>query len=281
MVLALDLEAELFHGQGHFAADVLLGVGGRNREVTFLEADFVAEVRVLIAAGVPDGFLAVHGVEATVALGVILDVVEDEELSFGSDEALVSQAGADEVFLGAGGDSAGIAVVGFLRARLRDGAGQRERHVPAEGINERRGGVGHRQHVGSFDALPTAHGGTVEAETFGEDFLGEFADGATEVLPHAERVHEFEVNNLGARLLGQFNHTLGSTHFSLSFIVCFVYSRCRSRLHDSTGNGQSRNWLTAIGRRGSPLHRVRPSPDRYFQSLRRHASQSCTSRSGR
>ena len=56
--------------------------GGRDREITFLVADFVAEVRHLVAAGVPDAFLGINGVERAVALGIELHVVEDEEFGF-------------------------------------------------------------------------------------------------------------------------------------------------------------------------------------------------------
>ena len=95
MVLALDLDAEFLHHQAHLGADVLLRVGGRDREITFLVADLVAEVRHFIAAGVPDGFLGIHAVEGAVALGIELHVVEDEELGFRPEHGRVGQPGAD------------------------------------------------------------------------------------------------------------------------------------------------------------------------------------------
>ncbi len=82
VVLALDLDAQFLHHQAHLGADVLLRVGGGDREIAFLVADLVAEVGHLVAAGVPDGFLGIDGVEGAVALGVELHVVEDEELGF-------------------------------------------------------------------------------------------------------------------------------------------------------------------------------------------------------
>ena len=79
-------------------------------------------------------------------------------------------------FSAALGDAARVAVVGFLGAGLGDGAGQRERRHRAERIDERGVRIGHGQHVGGFDALPTADGRAVKAEAFFEDFFGQFAD---------------------------------------------------------------------------------------------------------
>jgi hypothetical protein len=168
MVLALDLDAEFFHHQAHLGADVLLGVGGRDREVPFLVADFVAEVGHFITARVPDAFLAVNGVERAVGLGIKLDIVKDEKFRLGPDKRLVGDARGDKIFLGALGDAARIAGVRFPGAGLGDGAGQAQRRDGTEGINERRVRVGHRQHVGSLNAFPAADAGAVKAQSLGK-----------------------------------------------------------------------------------------------------------------
>ena len=70
----------------HLGADVLLGVGGRHREVAFLVARLVAEVRLLVAAGVPVAFGASRCSSSRRAEFVIeADVVEDEELGLGAE----------------------------------------------------------------------------------------------------------------------------------------------------------------------------------------------------
>jgi hypothetical protein len=61
---------------------------------------------------------------------VVLDVVEDEELRLGAEHCGVGEAGAGEVLLRALRDAPGIAAVGFLGARLGDGAGQTEGRAP-------------------------------------------------------------------------------------------------------------------------------------------------------
>ena len=57
MVLALDLDSQLFHEQAHLGADVLLGVRRGHWKIAFLMPNFVTEVGHLIPAGVPDRFL--------------------------------------------------------------------------------------------------------------------------------------------------------------------------------------------------------------------------------
>ena len=168
MVLALHFDAEFFHHQAHLGADVLLGVGRRDREVTFLVANFVAEVGHFVAAGVPNALFAVNGVERAIAPGIELDVVEDEEFSFGTEKRLIGDAGGNEMLLGALGDATGIAGVRFQRAGFGDGASEAQRGNGTEWINECRDGIGHRQHVGGFDAFPAADGGAVKAEPFGK-----------------------------------------------------------------------------------------------------------------
>ena len=214
VVLLFDFDAQFFHRQHHFGADVLLGVGGCDREIAFLVPDFVAEVRHFVAAAVPDAFLAVNGVERAIALGVELDVVEDEEFGFRTEEGLVADAGGDEIFFRLLRDAARVAAVRLQRAGFGDGAGEAQRRNRAERINERRDGIGHGQHVGGFDALPAADGGAVETDAFGEGFLGQFADGHGEVLPGAKGVHELDVHHFRSGLFCQFNYALGCCHIS-------------------------------------------------------------------
>ncbi len=76
----------------HLAAQVLVVVGGRHREVAFLVARTVAEV-VLLAAGIPAPLLGVDEVEAVLLALVETHVVEDEELRLGAEVSGVGDAG--------------------------------------------------------------------------------------------------------------------------------------------------------------------------------------------
>ena len=84
-------------------------VSAGGREIAFLVPDFVAEVRHFITAAVPDAFLAVNGVERAIALGVELDVVENEKFGFRTEEGLVAEAGGDEIFFRLLRDAARVA----------------------------------------------------------------------------------------------------------------------------------------------------------------------------
>ena len=63
VVAHLDLDADLLHLEADLGAQVHLRVLRLDREVAFLVADLVAEVRALVAAGVPDGLVRVDRVE--------------------------------------------------------------------------------------------------------------------------------------------------------------------------------------------------------------------------
>ena len=82
---------QLDHGLHHLGAQVLIVIGGRNREIAFLVARPVAEV-VLLAAGIPAAFFGVDEVEAGVRVLIEADVVEDEELGFRAEVGRVGEA---------------------------------------------------------------------------------------------------------------------------------------------------------------------------------------------
>ena len=86
------------------------GVGRRHGEVAFLVAQLVAEVglalRRVILAAVPLAFVAIEVEVAAVGRLVEADVVEDEELGLGADEAGVGDAGALQVVDRLAGDVA-------------------------------------------------------------------------------------------------------------------------------------------------------------------------------
>jgi len=103
VVLPLDLDPDLLHHPAHLGADVLQRVDGRDREVPFLVARLVPEVR----AGAAD--LAVEGVLDRVArlpltlarldlvvrvvhAVVVGDPVEDEELDLRTEVGDVADA---------------------------------------------------------------------------------------------------------------------------------------------------------------------------------------------
>ena len=91
VVMALDAQAALDHGLHHFAAQVLVMIGGRYREVAFLVARPVAQV-VFFAAGIPAALFGVDEIEAGMLVLIEADVIEDEELGFGAEIGGIADA---------------------------------------------------------------------------------------------------------------------------------------------------------------------------------------------
>jgi hypothetical protein len=83
--MAFDVQPALDHGLHHLAAQILVVIGGRHREVAFLVARPVAQV-VLLAARIPAALFGVDEVEAGMLVLVEADVVENEELGFGAEK---------------------------------------------------------------------------------------------------------------------------------------------------------------------------------------------------
>lgn len=139
-------------------------------------------------------FLGVDLVEAALRGGLVLDVVEDEELGLGGKECGVGDAGGSQVGLGLLGHAAGIAVVRVTGARVHDREVQRERLLNAEGVNERRRDIRDELHVRLGDALETADRRSVEELAVDEEVCVNALRGDVEVLLNAREVGEADIN---------------------------------------------------------------------------------------
>ena len=232
VVLGFDVEPALDHRDHHLVADVHQGIGRRHGEVAFLVAQLVAEVgfalRRVILAAVPLAFFAVDVEVAAVGRLIEADVVEDEELGFGADEAGVGDAGALQVIHRLAGDVARIARVVFARDRVLHVADHAERRDLGERIDERGVGLRQEEHVALVDRLPAADAGAVEAEAVFEDFFIELGDGDREVLPDAGEVHEAHVDGFDVALAAHRQDRLRghSCHDPMSPMPECVNGRC-------------------------------------------------------
>src|SRR5690349_20505344 len=97
-MMALHLEAALFHRQYHLGAQVLVMIGGRNWKIAFLVTRTVSEI-VFLASGVPASFFRVDEIKAVILFLVEADVVEDEELGFGPEVRSIGQSGGGQEHL--------------------------------------------------------------------------------------------------------------------------------------------------------------------------------------
>ena len=202
VMVALGVNAALDHGLHHLAAQILVVIGRRNREVPFLVARPVAEV-VLLAATVPTALVGVDEVVAGVLVLIEPDVVEDEELGFGPEKACVREAGVLQVQLGLLGDPARVALVMLARDRVDCVGDHDQRRRLAERIHDGSGRVGNEQHVAFVDGRPRTNAGAVEAVAFLEDLLVQFADRIRNVMPETGDVAKAQVDLLGVVFLGK------------------------------------------------------------------------------
>jgi hypothetical protein len=136
VVVLFDLGAHARHGAEHFRTHILRGILRRYREVALLDADAVAEVAAfIIGVGVRGQFDRVDLEAGVVRIGLVLDVVEHEELGFRPEIDGVAEAHGFHHAFGFFADAAGIAVVGFAGGRLEHVAHEHQRGLGEERID--------------------------------------------------------------------------------------------------------------------------------------------------
>ena len=171
VVMRLDDDPDLPHLVDHLAAQIVVGVGRADGEVAPLEARLVAEVRLLDARRVPRAFRRIDLVVAAVLVLLVADVVEDEELRLGADEAGVGDArSASGTPRPCGRCAAGRACIPS-GDRIDDVGDDADRRLREERIEACGVGVGNGQHVGLVDRLPAANRRAVESDAVLEGAL--------------------------------------------------------------------------------------------------------------
>ncbi len=212
MVL-LDLDAHRRHGGQHLATHVLSGIQRRDREISTLDGDAMAEISALvIRVAVGRQFGRIELEAGVVGIGHELHVVEHEELGLRADEHGVADSGRLQVGLGLLGDAARVAVVRLAGRRLQDVADDGKGRRREERVHLRRGRIGHEGHVGFVDRLPASDRRSVEHHAVGEHFLVDDRDVEGHVLPLAARIREPEIDILDVVVLDGLEHILGGLH---------------------------------------------------------------------
>src|ERR1051325_589498 len=69
VVMAFDIETAFDHGLDHFGAQILIVVGGWDREVAFLIARAITEV-IFLAAGIPPALFGIDEIKAGMRMRV-------------------------------------------------------------------------------------------------------------------------------------------------------------------------------------------------------------------
>ena len=112
VVMELDLETRIDHGLHHLGTDIVHRIVGRNGEVSTLERRLVTQVRRLFSSTqIPATLLRVDEVVTGMLILVILNVVEDEELSFGAEEGRVGDPRRLQIRIGALGNCAWVTAI--------------------------------------------------------------------------------------------------------------------------------------------------------------------------
>ena len=280
VVVHLDVDADRLQRQHHLGADVLVAVRRRHREVAFLVARLVAEVRLLVLAAVPE---PLDGVEVVVAVVVRLiepHVVEDEELRLGAEVRRVGDAGRLQVALRLRRDVARVAAVGLAGDRVPDVADQHQRRHRGERIEERAVRIGEQEHVALLDRLEPADRRAVEADALLEDVGRELLGRHCEVLPHAGQIDESQIDRLDRLLLDERHHILGFIESPLLFSLDFGDSLALEREPSSArhitgarGRGSDRAHSCAI--RGADNTRAKGAVATTPCRLRRYRARRC------
>ena len=247
-------------------------VHGRHREVALLGAGLVAEVRALVAAGVPHALDRVDHVERLVRPVLEADVVEDEELGLGPEVGGVGDAGRLQVLLGLLGDVPRVTRVALAGHRIGHEAVDHERLAGPERVDVGRRRVGHQDHVRLLDLLEPPDRRAVEAVAVLERRLAQHPRRDGDVLHDAGEVAEAEVDELDALRLDH-GQDFGRVPISHVILLMDAWGRqhprcsrgqvrrrpisrplpvCERRMNWATHPGRSARGLAKTGAHGTP-----------------------------
>src|SRR5208337_32334 len=177
-------------------------VVGRDREVAFLVAGLIPEVRLLVAARVPYALDRVDEIVAGVHGLIEADIVEDEKFLLRAVEALVGETGRLQEGLRLLSDVAGITGIGLLRDRVVDVAKDAQGGHGTDRIDHRTRRIGQQDHIRFINLLKAPDRRAVEADAVLPDarseiaIIGQLGSRYGEVLPEAGQIAEFQIDDL-------------------------------------------------------------------------------------
>jgi hypothetical protein len=155
----------------------------------------MAEVaRLVIGVVVRRQFVGVELEAGIVGIGLVLDVVEDEEFGFRSDEYGIADAGCLQIGFSLLGGAARVAVIGLARNRVENVAQNDHGGLREERVHMDRFRIRHEHHVGLVDGLPSADRRTVEHDAIGKHVLVDASDVHCHVLQLTLGIREAQVN---------------------------------------------------------------------------------------
>ena len=199
--------AQRFENQGHFSAHVLRAVNGRHWEVTTFDRGTVTTVAAFeLGARVPGCFVFVNLVEGVVGFSAPTHAVKNEKFWLGAEECGITNTGGLEVGFRALGNGAGITVIGLAVAGLHHVTGDDDGGFFEEGVDVGGVGIGHEQHVRSFNALPARDRRAVKGMARRELVFIKMGYRHRGVLLFAAGIGETEVNKFDFVLFHHLHH---------------------------------------------------------------------------
>ena len=263
VMVRLDDDPDLLHLGDHLASQVVVGVGRADGKVASLEAWLVAKVRLLDARRVPRAFPRVNLVVAPVLVLLVADLIEDEELRLGPDEAGVGNPRLLQVLLGFARDMARVPRELLPGDGIDHVGDHAHRRLGKERIDASGGGVRHGHHVGLVDAHPAANRRAVEPETLLEGAFIQNVHRKRAMLPAPEHVDELQVDHLGLVLLG-----VGKEVFGVLREIVRRH-RCSSPIQAESGQGAAGRFVLTVTPGRNEPGEIYPNHNVHNTNLRR------------
>lgn len=128
----------------------------------------------------------------------------NKKFRFGSEERSVGDAGRFEISLRFLRNTARVAIVRLASDRIDDSANQTQCRFGVENIDPRSGRIRNDEHVRGVDHAPAANARSVKPKAISENLLVVFGERGREMLPGAEQIREFEIDQLHVAFFDHF-----------------------------------------------------------------------------
>jgi len=213
VVMHFDHEPEFLARTTHGVANVLVGIDRWHREIAALHARTVTFVTTLdVGVAVPRALHGVDFIGRTVHLVLPAHAVEDEELVLGTEHRAIGDARALQIRLGALADRTRVTLVTLHGGGLDDVATDVDRGLFKERVEDRSASLGHQDHVGLVDTLPSGDRGAVEHLAVAEQTFIHQLGGNGDVLLLTAGIGEAQVGPLHFLVLDHLDDVTGGAH---------------------------------------------------------------------
>src|SRR5260370_37853492 len=215
MMVTLDLNAGPLQLVRNFGAKILERIERRKRNVAFLVANMVSEIRIaVLTIRVPDRLRIVYRKTSRVSLVLKTHVVEDKAFGFRSKIDCIGDARGLQIAFSPMPYAAWIEPIAFPGDRIDDVGNQAQSLYLHERVDPVTVRIRHQEHVGFVDRCPPAQTRTVETETFVERLFRELFDRKRQVMPGSDQICETNIDVGRLFIGGKLQHIFGTHKYS-------------------------------------------------------------------